>query len=105
MFIRYFSHDVSSVDSLRAEVVGCSKSGCHVVAEACDGEKIMGFCKTMAYIGSKLSVTPVREFPDGGFLFDLESIQYSGELPKEVIRGNACRNANKTMVAANNHVA
>ncbi len=91
MYIKFFSHDVSNFDSLPAEVVRSSKKGCYIVAEACDGQQITGFCKTMAPVGSKLYVTAVNEFPDGGFFFILDSIQYPDVLPWGVIKGAAPR--------------
>lgn len=104
MYIKYFSHDISNLDSLSATVVGCSRNGCYIVAETPDGEKINGFCKISASIGCNLIVNPVKEFSDGGFFFTIESIQYPEVLSWEVIKGIACNNTS-TSIATNDNVA
>lgn len=100
MFYKFFSHGLSNFDSLSAIVVGCTAKGVYLVAVTYDGEKVTGFCPASAKIGSELVVSPVKEFKDGEFLFQIESInEYSEVSPADIIKGSG---ASKLTTAVSN---
>ena len=100
MFYKFFDHGLSNFDSLSATVIGCTSKGVYLVAVTFDGTHITGFCPASAKIGSELVVSPVKQFNDGEFLFQIESIIETPEIsPGDIIKGCIASNLTTNDVA------
>ena len=79
MYFTSFSYDLTNIDSLFGQVIGIKGDKVFIRASVPHSYdvQVFGFAyyQTTAAIGSTVSVSIVKEFPDGQFRFRVESIQ------------------------------
>lgn len=98
--MRYFSYDLTTIDSLRGQVIGHQADRVFIRAQVPHDTAVtvfgFAFFQATVAIGSTVEVAIVKEFPDGEFRFRIEGLDESSVVP--LLRGRR-ESAFQTIVA------